>query len=86
MSRKKSATLKNWPRYILQWGILAALVLFITKVIPTKEPVDPEAYCPMGGLEALATWTVKGTLPCTMTTLQIMMGIALAAAIILFSK
>jgi len=85
MSKKNSA-LKNWPRYILQWGVLAALILFITKIIPSKQPADPEAYCPMGGLEALTTWLANGTLPCSMTTLQIMMGIALAAAVILFSK
>lgn len=83
---KKKTVLKNWPRYILQWGVLAALVLFLTKIIPSKEAVDPEAYCPMGGLEALTTWAVNGTLPCSMSTLQIMMGIALATAVILFSK
>ncbi|MCM1176308.1 MAG: 4Fe-4S binding protein [Clostridium sp.] len=86
MSKRKSTVIKNWPRYILQWSVFLALILFITGIIPSKEPVDPEAYCPMGGLEALTTWVVNGTLPCTMSTLQIMMGIALAAAVILFSK
>lgn len=83
---KQSTILKNWPKYLLQWGILAALIVFITGLIPSKEPVDPEAYCPMGGLQALTTYFANGSLPCSMSSLQIMMGIALAAAVILFSK
>lgn len=83
---KKSTIIKNWPKYLLQWGILLALVVFITGLIPSKEPVDPEALCPMGGLEALTTYLVRGSLPCSMSSLQIMMGIALAAAVVLFSK
>lgn len=83
---KKSDFLKNWPRYILQWGVLAALVAVLTGIIPSKEPADPEAYCPVGGLQAFVTYLVNGSLPCSMTTLQIMMGVALAAAVIFFSK
>ena len=83
---KKSSIRKNWPKYVLQWGVLAALVVFLTGLIPSKEAVDPEAYCPMGGLQALATYLAKGSLPCSMSSLQVMMGIALVAAVVLFSK
>lgn len=86
MAKKKSVILKNWPKYLLQWGVLAALIVVLTGIIPGKEPADPEAYCPVGGLQALTTYLVNGSLPCSMTTLQIMMGVALAAAVILFSK
>lgn len=86
----KSSIRKNWPRYTLQWGVLAALILFITGlakwVIPSLEAADPEHYCPVGGLQALTTFFVRGSLPCTMSSVQIVMGIALAAAVILFSK
>ena len=79
----------NWPRIILQWGSLAALVLFLSglasKLFGT-EPADPEALCPMGGLQAFATFLVRGSLPCSMSSAQILMGLALAAAVILFSK
>ena len=85
MSRK-STIVKNWPKYLLQWGVLAALIVFITGLIPSKNPVDPEAYCPMGGLQALATYLSRGSLPCSMLSVQVMMGIALVAAIVLFSK
>lgn len=83
---KKSNIVKNWPKYLLQWGVLAALIVFITGLIPSENGVDPEAYCPMGGLQALATYLVRHSLPCSMSMLQIMMGIVLAAAVILFSK
>lgn len=80
----------NWPRYVLEWGVLAALIIVITGlakiVVPSLAEADPERYCPMGGLEALVTFFKRGSLPCSMSTVQIVMGIALAAAVILFSK
>lgn len=87
---KKSAIVRNWPRYLLQWGVLAALVFVLSGlaglIFGRAEAPDPEAYCPFGGLEALATYGVRDSLPCSMSSLQIMMGIVLAAAVILFSK
>ncbi len=83
---KRSTIIKNWPKYLLQWGVLAAIILFVTGLIPSEEAVDPEAYCPMGGLQALATYLANNSLPCSMSSLQVMMGIALVAAVVLFSK
>ena len=83
---RKSTIIKNWPKYLLQWGVLAALIVFITGLVPSENAVDPEAYCPMGGLQALATYISRGSLPCSMSSVQVMMGIALVAAIVLFSK
>lgn len=87
---KKSTITRNWPRYLLQWGTLALLVFFLSglagKIFQKSAEVNPEAYCPFGGIQALTTYAVRGSLPCSMTTLQIMMGIVLLAGIILFSK
>lgn len=83
---RRSTISRNWPKYLLQWGVLAALIVFITGLIPSEEAVDPEAYCPMGGLQALATYLANNSLPCSMSSLQVMMGIALVAAVVLFSK
>ena len=66
--------------------MLAALILFLTGIIPSKEAADPETYCPLGGLQALATYLAQGSLPCSMSSVQVMMGIALVAAVVLFSK
>lgn len=80
----------NWPKHLLQWGTLAAIVFFVTglaaKIFTGLEKADPEAYCPMGGLEAFTTYLVRGSLPCSMSSVQILMGLTLAAAVILFSK
>ncbi len=89
MSKKKSTICTNWQKYVLQWGVLA-LILFLfsglgAKVLGLETP-DPEKYCPFGGLQALVTFIVGGSLPCSMTTMQIMMGVALAAAVIFCSK
>lgn len=81
---KKSTIIRNWPKYLLQWGVLVALAAFL--LIPGKNPANPEAYCPMGGLQALATFFVRGSLPCSMSMVQIVMGIVLAASVVLFSK
>lgn len=81
---KQSTIKRNWPKYLLQWGVLAALAAFL--LIPGKDPANPEAYCPIGGLQALTTFFVRGSLPCSMSMMQIVMGIVLAAAVVLFSK
>lgn len=90
MSGNKPGTRCNWPARLLQWTVLALLVFFVSgmaiKIFPKSAPADPEAYCPVGGLQALTTYLVRGSLPCTMSSVQILMGLALAAAVILFSK
>ena len=83
---KRSTIIKNWPKYLLQWGVLASLILFLTGVISSENAADPETYCPMGGLQALATYLANNSLPCSMSMVQIAMGLALVAAVVLFSK
>lgn len=87
---KKSIVSRNWPKYLLQWGSLALLVFFLSglagKIFTKNAEVNPEAYCPLGGIEALTTYLAGGSLPCSMTTMQIMMGIALLVGVVLFSK
>lgn len=83
--RKKPVIIENWPRYLLQWGVLAALILMLTGIIKS-ETVDPETYCPMGGLQAFTTYLVRGSLPCSMSSVQIMMGLVMALGVMLFSK
>lgn len=83
---KRSSIISNWPKYVLQWGVLVALTLFLTGLIPGETAADPEAFCPMGGLQAFATYLAQNSLPCSMSSLQVMMGLALVAAVVLFSK
>jgi len=87
---KKSPILKNWPKYLLQWVVLVLIIFFMTglagAVFTDIDPSDPERYCPLGGLQAFVTYLVRGSLPCSMTSMQIVMGIALAGAVVLLSK
>ena len=83
---KKSGIIKNWPKFLLQWGVLAGIIATIIGIIPSDKAADPEAYCPMGGLQAVATYLANNSLPCSMTSLQVVMGIMLVAAVVLFSK
>ena len=77
----------NWPRITLQIVVLAFILvlIFIPKLI-SYQPPDFEAYCPFGGLQALGSYLLSGSLSCTMTSSQIVMGILLLIGVILFSK
>ena len=77
---------KNFWRKSLQWGVIAAILIFIVVGLLTGNKADVEAYCPIGGLQAFSTFLVNGTLACSMSMLQIMLGIVLAVGVILFSK
>lgn len=85
----KTTFCRNWPKWTLQWAVLAVLLFFLSglasKLCGLDAP-DPETYCPFGGLQAFVTFLVKGSLPCSMSSVQIVMGLVLAAAVILFSK
>lgn len=78
--------MKNWLKHLLQWGVLAAIVLTIVIRHLSGKAVDPEAYCPFGGLEALGSYLNNHSLACSMSMLQIMMGVVLAVGVILFGK
>lgn len=76
----------NYLKHILQWGVLLAIAATIVVAKLGDKPVDVEAYCPFGGLQAFGTYLVNNSLACSMSMLQIMMGLVLAAGVILFSK
>jgi len=47
---------------------------------------DFEAYCPFGGVQALSSYFVNNSLACSMTSVQIVMGIVLLVIIVIVSK
>ncbi|MEI7831065.1 MAG: 4Fe-4S binding protein [Prolixibacteraceae bacterium] len=78
---------RNLPRFILQWGVIAFLLFLGAKAYFFKEfTPNFEAYCPFGGLQAISSYLLNNSLACSMTTIQIAMGIMLIIGIILFSK
>ncbi len=77
----------NWLKQLLQWGTLAAIVGFVVYGLTLgSKPADVEAYCPFGGLQALGSYLVRNSLACSMSMLQITMGVTLAVGIVLFSR
>ncbi|MFN8241173.1 MAG: 4Fe-4S binding protein [Bacteroidales bacterium] len=78
---------KNPYRLILQLSVLLFLAFLLIRPLIQKNSVsDFEAYCPFGGLMALSSFLVNNSLACSMTSVQIAMGLVLLAGVILFSK
>ena len=76
----------NYLKNLLQWGVLLWIVVTVVVAAMTDKKVDVEAYCPFGGLQALGSFWVNNSLACSMSMIQIMMGVMLAVGVILFSK
>ena len=78
---------RNYLRLTLQWGILTLLAYMSVKpLFDRKYFADFEAYCPFGGMQALGSFFQRNTLTCSMTTVQIALGLALLLGVILLSK
>jgi polyferredoxin/copper chaperone CopZ len=86
MSAKKRKP-HNYYRLSIQWIILILLTYMVIHPFFNKNYTpDFEAYCPYGGMMALSSFLVNNSLACSMTTVQIAMGLALIIAVILVSK
>ncbi len=86
MSNKKKSPV-NYYRISLQWGIFVLLAYMVLRPLLDKNYVaDFEAYCPFGGMQSLASYFTVHSLACSMTTVQIALGVALILAVVLFSK
>ena len=87
MTRKKRNSKSNFFKQLFQFGILFILAYLGIRLIFDKTfTTDFEAYCPFGGLQALGSYLSRGSLACTMTGTQIIMGLLLAAGAMLFGK
>lgn len=85
MAKKQSSI--NYYRITIQWTIFALLIYMVLRPLLDKSYVpDFEAYCPFGGMQSLASYFSVHSLACSMTTVQIALGIALIMAVVLFSK
>jgi polyferredoxin len=84
---KKRIKIINWPRQLIQWGVLLFIVYLLVKQLFNKSFVaDFEAYCPFGGIQAFGSYLLNQALSCTMTTSQIVMGFLMFLAVLIFSK
>lgn len=76
----------NWPRLTFQWGVILYLAILAIIASFTTFTPDYEAYCPFGGIQALGSFFINNSLTCSMTSVQIVMGIAMMIGVFLFSK
>jgi polyferredoxin len=78
---------QNWYKLIYQFAIIGILTFMGFRLLFDKAYApDFEAYCPFGGIQALGSYLTMDSLSCSMTSTQIMMGVALFIGIVLFSR
>jgi NAD-dependent dihydropyrimidine dehydrogenase PreA subunit len=78
---------RNWYKLVYQFAILGVLVFMGFRMLFDKAYApDFEAYCPFGGLQAVGSYLTMDSLSCSMTSTQIMMGVALFIGIVFFSR
>lgn len=79
--------LRNLNRNILQLSIIGLLVYMLIRFFFNKNYFpDFEAYCPFGGMQAFSSLILNNSLTCSMTAVQIFMGLALLIGVVIFSK
>ncbi|RPH31395.1 MAG: 4Fe-4S binding protein [Bacteroidales bacterium] len=77
----------NPYRLFFQLAIIGLLVYMGIRFYTDKNySPDFETYCPLGGIQALSSYFVNNSLACSMTSVQIVMGLTLIAVIVLVSK
>ncbi len=78
---------KNGIRNLIQLSILGVAIYWLIRVLLDPELyVDFEAYCPMGGIQSFFTFLENGALACSMSGMQLILGIVLMVCVLLFSK
>ncbi|MFZ2287833.1 MAG: 4Fe-4S binding protein [Bacteroidales bacterium] len=78
---------QNWYKLIYQFAVIGILSFMGFRLLWDKAYTpDFEAYCPFGGIQALGSFVTMDSLSCSMTSTQIMMGVALFIGIVLFSR
>ena len=73
-------------RIFIQLAILFIICLFALDFFELSKNSNMEAYCPFGGIQALASFFVNDSLACDMTTVQIALGILLVFAVFSLGK
>ncbi len=78
---------QNWYKLFYQFAIIIVLAITGFRLLFSKGfTPDFEAYCPFGGIQALGSYLTMDSLSCSMTSMQIMMGVVLFIGIVLFSR
>jgi ferredoxin len=82
MSKKQVSLFRN----ILQFSVLALIILFFIGDQLGLGVVDFEAYCPMGGIQAILTLMQDGLIACNMTVTQMVLGAIFIFTVLVLGK
>lgn len=82
MSKKRVSLFRN----ILQFSVLALIILFFIGDQLGLVVVDFEAYCPMGGIQAILTFMQDGLIACNMTVTQMVLGAVFIFTVLVMGK
>ena len=82
MSKKRVSLFRN----ILQFSVLALIILFFIGNQLGLGVVDFEAYCPMGGIQAILTLMQDGLIACNMTVTQMVLGAIFIFTVLVLGK
>jgi len=75
-----------WIRRVFQIVVIVFIIIFSCNLFNIGKNSNPEAYCPFGGIQAISTYSINNSLACDMTTVQILMGIALLLSVVFLGK
>ncbi len=77
----------NYYRLAIQYTITALLgYMLIRWIFDSGYTPDFETYCPIGGMQSLSSYLAINSLACSMSSMQIIMGIMLGVGVLLISK
>ncbi|WP_321316596.1 4Fe-4S binding protein [Labilibaculum sp.] len=82
MSKKRVSLFRN----ILQFSVLALIIFFFIGNQLGLGAVDFEAYCPMGGIQAILTLMQDGLIACNMTVTQMVLGAIFIFTVLVLGK
>ena len=82
MSKKRTSLIRN----VLQFAVLFLIILFFGGNVLGITVTDFEAYCPMGGIQALLTLMYDGVIACNMTATQMVLGSIFLISVLLMGK
>ncbi|WP_372644739.1 4Fe-4S binding protein [Ancylomarina sp.] len=82
MSKKRVSLFRN----ILQFSVLALIIVFFIGNQLGLGVVDFETYCPMGGIQAILTLMQDGLIACNMTVTQMVLGAIFIFTVLVMGK
>ena len=84
---KKKKRYQNRTKRVFQYAVIGSIAAFaLYGAFSVSYSIDVESYCPFGGILSLGSLLWRGSMSCNMSELQVFLGLALVAGVMLFGK